>query len=126
MAKRKKKVRRPPIKPPKRKLRYYPVIFCTGENIAIAVSFLDIRVKFNKNNVRKSKEKVSSKHWITEGQSQFREGYEIDFNKLNVGYVVRCPKCKAEVDFRLFPSSTKPKMVDVQNQYYRFEKFPNT
>ncbi len=126
MAKRKRKVRFGNNKPTKRHVRYYPICFCIDENVVMALSYKPVSFKANKFGYKFGKDKVNKEHWLI-SNSVFRKGYFIDFTKCKEGEEIYCPKCKGKVDFRLFPSGTKPKLVEVNNEVLKkadVKKFP--
>jgi hypothetical protein len=112
MAKRKHKVRKPKAKKPKYSVKLYPVIWCTGEDICIAVSRKVARVKKTTAGY-KIRDKVSYDQW-REWNSTFREGYEIDLSQLDAGELVVCPNCGENCDFRVFPSTKPPQLAKVK------------
>jgi len=111
MAKRKHKVRKPRPRKPKYSVKLYPVIWCTGEDICIAVSRKVARVKKTTAGY-KIKDKVNYDQW-REWNSTFREGYEIDLSQLDAGEKVTCPYCHHDCDFRVFPSTKPPQLSKV-------------
>jgi len=115
MGKRRHKVRKPEIKKPKRSAKLYPIIWCTGEEIAIAVSQKVVSVKrttTGKYKIR-NRDQVNYSQW-RDWNSKFREGYEIDFLQCVEGEEVLCPKCGEPVDFRVFPATKVPKLTEVK------------
>jgi len=112
MPKRKKKVKRKTIKPVKRKTRYYPVIFCLKANKVIGFSTSDIPLKANKFGKVSLKRKVGIKDWKNETAHWLTEEYAIDMSKYEEGDMVFCKKCGKPVDFRVFPSNEKPRLIN--------------
>lgn len=102
MGKRKHKLRKRKQKVQKSKVKLYPVIMCTGEDIYIGVSHCKLR----------KNKKVDADQWRV-WNSVFRKGYRIDMSDCEPGQMVCCPVCGAPVDFRLFPSSTLPMLAEV-------------
>lgn len=94
------------------KVNLYPVIWCTGEEIAIAVSYRTVGVKRDKFGNRVPTRKVGAEQWKPHN-SKFREGYKMDLSQYGPGDVVLCPHCNSKVDFRLFPGTKPPKLVGV-------------
>ena len=115
MAKRKFRPRKPERKKPMRSTKLYPIIWCTSEELAIAVSRKIVHTKrdtVGKVKIR-NKDQVNHSQW-RDWNSEFREGYEIDFSQLKAGEKVYCPKCGEPVDFRVFPASKPPKLTKVK------------
>ena len=89
----------------KSKNKYYPSLFCTGEKIFIGVS--DVKVGLGH-----TEYKIIPAHWQS-GVARFRVGYEMDFSQIKEGDKVQCPKCKADLDFRMWLSSKRPEFYAV-------------
>ena len=83
---------------------YYPSVFCLQEHKFIGVS----KIKC------KGDEKVTDKHWQL-GNSEFLQGYRINFDKYEKGDIVRCPVCDGIIDFRMFMSDTVPELKKVKD-----------
>jgi len=111
MSKRRHKVRKPKLNRPKYSVKLYPVIWCTGEDLCIAVSRKVARVKKTTAGY-KIRDKVDYEQW-RDWNSTFREGYEIDMSTLAEGELVICPKCGENCDFRVFPSTKPPQLAKV-------------
>jgi hypothetical protein len=111
MAKRAHNVRKPKPQILRLKYKLWPVVFCVEEDKAIGVSYHNIGIKQNASGRRKAKTKSNKEHWM-DWNSKFLEGYRIDFSESKKGDLVMCPVCGAPVDFRLFPSTTKPSLND--------------
>jgi phosphomevalonate kinase len=86
--------------------KYYPIIFCTGEDKAIAIS-----KKFKFGTV-----KVNKKDYIDGNGDFLSDEHKIDFTDVKDGEKISCPKCGSPVDFRLFPSDTLPRFVRKKNE----------
>ena len=131
MAKRKQKVRKPKPKRPKRSTKLYPIIWCTGEELAIAVSKKVAHVKVDSTGKAKvrNKDKVNFSQW-RDWNSTFREGYKIDLSQCEAGDIVKCPHCGSPVDFRVFPASRPPQLTEVaydeKDTQADTEKLPDT
>jgi hypothetical protein len=80
----------------------YPTIFCCQENKVIGLS--QSGVSFGQ------RAQVNKCHWAKEN-SAFLKGYRIDFSNLNPGDKISCPVCGGQLDFRLFPSDTRPALL---------------
>lgn len=111
----KRKTKRKPKKPqvvsgPK----YYPVVMCQNEKIAIAVSKIAVKVKGKKRRRCLAKAGMGV-HWQQEN-CQFRKGCEIDFNSFKEGDVVLCPRCNSNVDFVVFASSSVPGIGEIEDE----------
>jgi len=106
----------------KRKVKFFPVVFCLKENKAIALGLQPLKYRV-RNNQLKIKEKVEQVHWQPHN-SIMLAGYEIDFTKCQEADKVFCPKCGGAVDFRVFPSSTIPKLTDVDLEDYQHNPPP--
>ncbi len=115
MAKRRHKPRKSKPSKPRRSQKLYPIIWCTGEELAIAVSRKIVHVKADTTGKYKirGKDQVNFTQW-REWNSTFREGYEIDLSQCEAGEEVLCPKCGEPVDFRVFPASTPPVLTQVE------------
>jgi len=100
-------------KPGRRRNKNYPVIYCLNEDIAIAVSYNKLTVKGDKFGRVVVKDIVDKSHWYLT-VAVFRDGYYIDMTDYKDGDKVLCPKCNEPVDFRLFPSGTKPKLINIR------------
>jgi len=124
MSKRKRQPRKKKVKPPKRRLNYYPVVFCLEENKTIGLSKLPLRLKADKFGRIKVKDKVGSgRSWYPE-HCKFIKEYELDLNNYKDGETVVCPKCGGPVDFRAFPSSTVPELRDEEDSKNNPEEPP--
>jgi len=98
-----------------KKNRYYPIMWCTQEDLAVGVSWTPMKFKADGFGNISAKYKVVTKHWKP-GRCQFRsEKYIIDLRTYKVDDVVKCSKCGGRIDFRLFPSGTVPKLVEVND-----------
>lgn len=109
-----------------RKTKLWPVIWCTGESICIAVSRKPAKVECHSGQP-KSKEIVEYTQW-QDWNSEFRQGYYIDMKQFIKGDKVHCPHCQAPVDFRLFPSHYSPNLVKVdlnENKKNRTSQLPD-
>ena len=115
MPKRKHKVRKPKPKIVKMKHKLWPVIYCIDEEKVIGVSYHNIGIRHNASGKAKPKSKTDKSHWM-KWNSKFLEGYRIDFKEVKKGELVNCPVCGGVIDFRLFPSTTKPKLEDPKVQ----------
>jgi len=99
----------------KKKIRYFPIMFCINEDICIGVSSKYAKIKSDRFGVVKLKSKVDFEQW-TPYVCKFRsEEYIIDLSLYKIGDEIHCPKCGSKIDFRLFPSSTPPVMVEIKN-----------
>ena len=112
MPKRKKKQRKPTIKKVKRKTKYYPVILCLKEDKVICFSLSDIPLKYDKAGNASLKRKVGTKDWSAKDSHWLSEEHKIDMSKYEANAMVFCEKCKQPVDFRVFPSSEQPQMIN--------------
>jgi hypothetical protein len=83
--------------------------------LAIAVSKKVVSIKRDSTGKCKirNKDQVNESQW-RDWNSEFREGYEIDFTKCTEGELVLCPKCGEPVDFRVFPASKPPELTKVK------------
>ena len=111
MAKRKKKVKKVAVKPVKRKTRYYPVIFCLKENKVTGFSVSDIPLKSDKFGRVSLKRKVGVRDWKQDSAQWLSEEHTIDMSQYEDGDMVFCGHCNSAVDFRVFPSNEKPRMI---------------
>jgi hypothetical protein len=91
----------------KKKLRFYPVIFCLKEDKVIAFSEHWLRSKFNQAKGCHELEVVDEQQWREQARWLTPE-HKIDFSQFVKGSLVLCPVCKGRVDFRAFGSSTVP------------------
>lgn len=80
---------------------FYPMAYCTKEEIPIAVSHTKCKKKIKVN-------------WIhfREDIAEFRKGYEFDMKECKKGDTVYCPVCGANLDFRLWMSDSRPHIVE--------------
>lgn len=111
MAKRTHNIRKPKPQVYKLKYKLWPILFCTEEDKVIGVSYHNIGVKQNACGKVRPKTKNNKDHWM-EWNSKFLSGYRVDFNESKKGDIITCPACGAPVDFRLFPSTTRPNLSD--------------
>lgn len=126
MSKRKRQTKTNKPKAPKRKLRYYPVMFCVHEDLAIALCTVPVGLKGDRFGRIKPKEKVIYKHWMQHNCTFRAEEYVFNMKMYQEMDIVRCPKCGNPIDFRLFPSTCLPKLVEVTDEKTRTEKYPET
>lgn len=84
-------------------MKFWPIIYCPTEEMYIGVSFDGLKESLHK------KRKVDESAW-QEHNSQFLPGYKINMAQYEPGDKICCPNCGGAVDFRTFPSTTKPKL----------------
>lgn len=138
MGKRTHKLRKPDRGRQNIKARYpnlYPTIYCTAEQMYIAVSTRPLPAYWKTRTVNGVRHKeIAYKKRITHDYfadwcCKWRDPkYKIDMTQFKVGDLVRCPHCKCEVDFRAFPSSTIPefKEVNKDDQEGNTEELPGS
>lgn len=97
--------------------RYWPAIFCTGENIFIGISHEPMSFKYGA-----PKYRVVDKHWQPHNCMFRSQEHIIDLSQYKVGDEVKCPKCGSKIDFRLWKSATKPYLVEVKKDERITEK----
>lgn len=97
------------------KLRWYPTMFCTGENLYIGISQMAMKFKGDRWGNIKPKYKIIVDHWKPDTCKFRSQEYVIDLSGYTVGLKVKCSKCGSDIDFRLFGSNTIPSMIEVQN-----------
>lgn len=85
--------------------RYWPSIFCIGENMFIGVSYYPVRISIERC-------EVVIDHWKKGGCAFRTPEHEIDMTKYKKGDIVWCPKCGAKVDFRMWLSSVPPQFCE--------------
>ena len=95
------------------KLRYYPTMYCMGENLYIGVSSVPMKFKGDRWGNINPKYKVEDRHWQVWNCSFREKKYIIDMTRLSIGRKVICPHCGSSVDFRLFGSNSTPRLVDI-------------
>lgn len=80
---------------------YYPMAFCIGEGIPIAVSHTKCK-------------KGAKVNWIhfREGNVEFRKLYEFDLKGAKKGDKIYCPVCNSQIDFRFWMSDSIPHIVE--------------
>lgn len=110
--KRKKKRKKEKLKRIKRKNFLYPIMWCTGEDLAIAVSRVRLRI-CGYGKVARVKDQVSLEQWHPNRCSFRTEEYVVDLRNATKGERIKCPKCGAVIDFRAFPSSRPPKLTEI-------------
>jgi hypothetical protein len=87
--------------------KYYPIVYCLKEDTTVAVSRIPVFIKKDKAG-RVQVEKTNTRHWQKQDSVFLTESHIIDFDRLIVGAQAVCPHCKGDIDFRLWPSDSKP------------------
>ena len=98
----------------KRRMEFYPVAYCTGEDKVIGFGIRPLKVKADKFGGIKIK-KVHAEQWRV--AKWLSPEHKIDFTKCVKGSMVLCPKCLGKIDFRAFMSSTVPEFKNVDKQF---------
>jgi len=126
MAKRTRKIRKPDYGKQNIKAKFpklYPTIYCTAEKMYIAVSIRPLpsymKSVIGPNGVLTKtieyKKRITYDYYDDWCCKWRDDKYKIDMRQFNVGDLVRCPVCKCEVDFRVFPSDTVPEFSEVES-----------
>lgn len=88
--------------------RWWAAIYCTHENMFIGISYAKIKIPFGQ------RYKVDAKDWLPFCCSFKTIQHVINLTQYSKGQQVVCPKCNHPVDFRLWRSSTKPELTEVE------------
>jgi len=103
-------------------------MFCTDEDICIAVSTQDVKLQSDRFGRIQPQDRVSDKHWRPMNCTFRSKEYVFDMSAYSAGEEVFCKKCGNKIDFRLFPSHSIPILVELSDEKIKkdsVEKLPN-
>ena len=98
----------------------YPTVYCTAEQLYIGFSTRTLPMHMKSvprpdgTSVRtiQYKKRMTPDYFAEWCMNWRSPEYRIDMSKFKTGDLIRCPKCKCQVDFRAFPSNKTPEFTE--------------